>query len=61
MKVPEIDGLMSFPLVARAVGGSDENEKKFSEDSELITEQLNQMDEYMVVSIGSGFCHRTQV
>ncbi|MCA2709848.1 MAG: hypothetical protein IM473_04575 [Microcystis sp. M015S2] len=52
LKVPSIDQLTDFPLVAQAIGGS---QSKFSEDSELITEQLSQMDQYMVVSIGSGF------
>jgi hypothetical protein len=52
LKVPSIDNLLDFPLVAEAVEPSD---SKFSDDSELITKKLGQMDEYMPISIGSGF------
>ena len=52
LKVPSIDKLRDFPLVAEAVKPTD---KKFSDDSELITKKLSQMDEYMPISIGSGF------
>jgi len=52
LKVPSIDKLLKFPLVAEAVEPSD---SKFSDDSELITKKLGQMDEYMPISIGSGF------
>lgn len=52
LKVPSIDNLLDFPLVAEAVEPTD---SKFSDDSELITKKLGQMDEYMPISIGSGF------
>ncbi|WP_024969307.1 DUF6603 domain-containing protein, partial [Microcystis aeruginosa] len=52
LKVPSIDKLLDFPLVAEAVKPTD---KKFSDDSELITKKLGEMDKYMPISIGSGF------
>ena len=52
LKVPSIDKLLDFPLVAQAVEPTD---SKFSDDSELITKKLSEMDKYMPISIGSGF------
>jgi hypothetical protein len=52
LKVPSIDKLLDFPLVAQAVEPTD---SKFSDDSELITKKLGEMDKYMPISIGSGF------
>ncbi|MDB9428693.1 hypothetical protein PN482_07155 [Microcystis aeruginosa CS-555/01A07] len=52
LKVPSIDNLLDFPLVAEAVEPSD---SKFSDDSELITKKLGEMDKYMPISVGSGF------
>ncbi|WP_071821920.1 DUF6603 domain-containing protein, partial [Microcystis aeruginosa] len=52
LKVPSIDELLDFPLVAQAVEPTD---SKFSDDSELITKKLGEMDKYMPISIGSGF------
>ncbi|MBE9261122.1 hypothetical protein IQ224_02405 [Microcystis sp. LEGE 00066] len=52
LKVPSIDELLDFPLVAEAVKPS---KKKFSDDNELITKKLTEMDKYIPVSIGSGF------
>ncbi len=52
LKVPSIDKLLDFPLVAQAVEPTD---SKFSDDSELITKKLSEMDKYIPVSIGSGF------
>ncbi|CCI22333.1 DUF6603 domain-containing protein [Microcystis aeruginosa] len=52
LKVPSIDKLLKFPLVAEAVEPTD---SKFSDDNELITKKLSQMDKYMPISIGSGF------
>lgn len=52
LKVPPIDKLLKFPLVAEAVEPTD---SKFSDDNELITKKLGEMDKYMPISIGSGF------
>ena len=53
LKVPEIDKLAEFPLVAQAMGGVSDNDT--SETGELITEQLSKLDEYITLSPGSGF------
>ncbi len=53
LKVPEIDKLTEFPLVAQAMGGVSNNET--SETGELITEQLSKLDQYITLSPGSGF------
>ncbi|MFM6734045.1 MAG: DUF6603 domain-containing protein [Microcystis panniformis] len=52
LKVPSIDELLDFPLVAEAIEPTD---SKFSDDNELITKKLGEMDKYMPISIGSGF------
>ncbi len=53
LKVPSIEKLTEFPLVAQAMG--DVGNSKLSDTSELITEQLSQLDEYITLSPGSGF------
>lgn len=53
LKVPEIDKLTEFPLVAQAMGGV--SKKDTSETGELITDQLSQLDKYITLSPGSGF------
>lgn len=53
LKVPSIEKLTEFPLVAQAMG--DVGNSKLSDSSELITEQLSQLDEYITLSPGSGF------
>lgn len=53
LKVPPIEKIAEFPLVAQAVGGVSDKEVK--KTSELITDQLRQLDEYISVSPGSGF------
>lgn len=53
LKVPSIEKLTEFPLVAQAMGDVGNNE--LSDSSELITDQLSQLDEYITLSPGSGF------
>lgn len=53
LKVPEIEGLSDFPLVAQAVGGG--TDKKVTDISKLITQQLEDLDNYVTLSPGSGF------
>lgn len=53
LKVPSIEKLTEFPLVAQAMGDVGNNE--LSETGELITEQLSKLDEYITLSPGSGF------
>jgi len=53
LKVPSIDKLTEFPLVAQAMGGVSNSET--SETGELITEQLSKLDKYITLSPGSGF------
>lgn len=53
LKVPSIEKLTEFPLVAQAMGDVSNNET--SETGELITEQLRQLDKYIPLSPGSGF------
>lgn len=53
LKVPSVEKLTEFPLVAQAMGGV--SNKETSETSELITDQLSQLDEYITLSPGSGF------
>lgn len=53
LKVPSIEKLTEFPLVAQAMGGVSNSET--SETGALITEQLSKLDEYIPLSPGSGF------
>ncbi|MEH2241460.1 DUF6603 domain-containing protein [Nostoc sp.] len=53
LKVPSIEKLTEFPLVAQAMGGVSNSET--SETGELITEQLSKLDQYITLSPGSGF------
>lgn len=53
LKVPSIDKITEFPLVAQAMG--EVSKKKLSETGELITEQLSKLDQYVTLSPGSGF------
>ena len=53
LQVPSIENLTEFPLVAQAMGDVSNNE--LSDSSELITDQLSQLDEYITLSPGSGF------
>ena len=53
LKVPAIDKLTEFPLVAQAMGSVSNSET--SETGALITEQLSKLDEYITLSPGSGF------
>jgi hypothetical protein len=53
LKVPSIETLTDFPLVAQAMGGVSDSET--SETGELITEQLSKLDKYVTLSPGSGF------
>ncbi|MEG4120993.1 hypothetical protein QUA43_26440 [Microcoleus sp. N9_B4] len=53
LKVPSIEKLTEFPLVAQAMG--DVGNSELSDSSELITDQLSQLDEYITLSPGSGF------
>ncbi|MBO3461277.1 hypothetical protein G7B40_031795 [Aetokthonos hydrillicola Thurmond2011] len=53
LKVPPINKLAEFPLVAQAVGGVAKNEVK--DTSKLITQQLQNLDKYVTLSPGSGF------
>ncbi len=54
LKVPSIDKLTEFPLVAQAMGGLGNNQRP-SDSRQLITEQLDQLDKYMTRSTDSGF------
>jgi hypothetical protein len=54
LKVPSIDKLTEFPLVAQAMGGLGNNQRP-SDSKQLITEQLDQLDKYMTRSTDSGF------
>ena len=53
LKVPSIDKLTEFPLVAQAMG--DVSKDDLSETGEMITEQLGKLDKYVTLSPGSGF------
>jgi len=53
LKVPSIDKLTEFPLVAQAMG--DVSKSDISETGEMITEQLSKLDQYVTLSPGSGF------
>lgn len=53
LRVPSVDKLTEFPLVAQAVGGI--SKKNAKDTSELITEQLEELDQYVTLSPGSGF------
>lgn len=53
LKVPSIEKLTEFPLVAQAMGGVSNSET--SETGALITEQLSKLDQYITLSPGSGF------
>jgi hypothetical protein len=52
LRVPSVDKLTEFPLVAQAMGGLSSED---SDSSELITEQLGLLDQYMTRSSDSGF------
>jgi hypothetical protein len=52
LRVPSVDKLTEFPLVAQAMGGLGSED---SDSSELITEQLSLLDQYMTRSSDSGF------
>ncbi|XWK89071.1 MAG: DUF6603 domain-containing protein [Phormidium sp.] len=53
LRVPSVDKLTEFPLVAQAVGGI--SKKNAKDTSELITQQLEELDQYVTLSPGSGF------
>jgi len=53
LKVPSIEKLTEFPLVAQAMGGVSNSET--SETGALITDQLSKLDKYITLSPGSGF------
>jgi len=53
LKVPSIENLTEFPLVAQAMG--EVSKSDLSETGELITEQLSKLDQYVTLSPGSGF------
>lgn len=53
LKVPSIEQLPDFPLVAQAMGGGSNTGS--SDTGELITQQLSQLSEYVTLSPGSGF------